>query len=102
MLVIEALATEAPATEALATKALFTELLATEAPARKSAGLNSGAETIMEDLAVDDGGVLVEDSDVDEGGASTYTQREVTASGIEKRRVGRQMASDSGLPLPYW
>ena len=38
----------------------------------------------MEDLAVDDGGVLVEDSDVDEGGASTYTQREVTASGIEK------------------
>ena len=33
---------------------------------------------------VDDGGVLVEDSDVDEGRASTYTQREVTASGIEK------------------
>ena len=56
----------------------------------------------MEDLAVDDGGVLVEDSDVDEGGASTHTQREVSASGIEKLRVGRQMASDSGLPLPYW
>ena len=56
----------------------------------------------MEDLAVDDGGVVVEDSDIDEGRASTYTQREVTASGIEKRRVGRQMASDSGLPLPYW
>ncbi len=46
----------------------------------------------MEDLEVDDGGVLVEDSDLDE----------VTASGIEKLRVGRQMASDSGLPLPYW
>ena len=44
----------------------------------------------MEDLAVDDGGVLVEDSDVDEGGASTHTQREVSASGIEKLRVGRQ------------
>ena len=43
----------------------------------------------MEDLAVDDGGVLVEYSDVDEGGASTYTQREVTASGIEKRRCWR-------------
>ena len=56
----------------------------------------------MEDVAVEDGGVLVEDSDVDEGGASTYTQREVTASGIEKRRVGRQMASESGLPTPYW
>ena len=92
VLAMEALATEAPATDALATKALVT----------KSAGLDSGPETIMEDLAVDDGGVLVEDSDVDYGGASTYTPREVTASGIEKLRVGRQMASDSGLPLPYW
>ena len=34
---------------------------------------------------------LGEDSDVDEGGSSTHTQREVTASGIEKLRVGRQM-----------
>ena len=53
----------------------------------------------MEDSAVDDGGVLVEDSDVDEGRASTHTQREVSARGIEKLRVGGQMASDSGLPL---
>ena len=41
----------------------------------------------MEDLAVDYGGVLVEDSDVDEGGVSTHTQREVTASGVEKLSV---------------
>ena len=36
-------------------------------------GFNLIAETIVEDFAVDDGGVLVEDSDVDERGASTHT-----------------------------
>ena len=51
----------------------------------------------MEDLAVDDGGVLVEDSDVDEGGASTYTQREVTASGIETRQVGFRVRTSNAL-----
>ena len=68
---MEAPATEVPATEVPATEAPVTEAFDTEASARKkrSAGLDSGAATIVEDLAVDDGGVLEEDSDVDEGGA---------------------------------
>ena len=85
-LVMEALATEAPATEALAIEALV--ITCYGGAGQKSAGIDSGAETIVEDLlAIDDGGVIVEDSDVDEGGASTHTQREVTASGIEKLSV---------------
>ena len=77
-LAIEALTTEAPATEALVTEALASYGGAGQKQKRwprfrrwnNCGGIGQ----------VDDGGVLVEDSDVNEGRASTQTQREVTGS----------------------